>query len=170
MERVAIDDLENSVQPAAVMRHLTRPLDCQDLAINYYELDPGDSFAFAYHSHAVQEEIFVILSGTATWETEEGAVEVGPMEAIRVPPGEFQRGWNRGDERVTAIALGAPLDYGEQPKYADCPHCGRETEVRIARDDDADGDPNPVVTICEECGGEVGRWRRAADGENVRVR
>jgi uncharacterized cupin superfamily protein len=171
MEHVRIDEVDNSVQPAAVMRHLTRPLGCEDLAINYYELDPGDSFAFAYHQHEVQEEVFVVLAGTATWETEEGTVEVGPNEAIRVPPGEFQRGWNKTDEdgdgeRVRAIALGAPLEYGDQPKYADCDDCGEETRVEIER---ADDDDDAVVTICQECGSEVGRWVRGDDGENERV-
>lgn len=163
MERVDIDAVENSVQPAAVMRHLTDPLGCSDLAINYYELAPGDSFAFAFHEHAKQEEVFVVLSGTATWETEEGTTEVGPMEAVRFPAGELQRGWNCGDERVVALALGAPLEYGDSPKYDDCPHCGAEVEISIERPDDAE---DVVHTVCAECGGEVSRWRRGPDGEN----
>jgi hypothetical protein len=176
MEHVVIDEVDNSVQPAAVMRHLTKPLGCEDLAINYYELAPGDSFAFAYHSHSVQEEVFVVLEGTATWETEEGLVEVGPGEVIRFPPGEFQRGWNwtggksedeDGDgERIRALALGAPLDYGEQPKYAECPECGEDSPVTVERPDD---DDEAVVTTCDDCGSEVGRWVQGEDGENERV-
>lgn len=54
------------------MRHLTGPLGVTDLAINYYELKPGDSFAFASHDHETQEEVFYIQSGTATFETEDG--------------------------------------------------------------------------------------------------
>ncbi|WP_435065170.1 cupin domain-containing protein [Halobaculum sp. EA56] len=190
MDHVVVDDLDNSLQPAAVMRHLTDPLGCEDMAINYYELAPGDSFAFAYHNHEVQEEVFVVLSGTATWvvgpEPEDPddpvgsadpgdpdapdarrEVEVGPMEAIRVPPGQFQRGWNRGEERVTALALGAPLAYGEQLKRDECPACDRERPVSIERahDDDA-----ALVTVCGDCGAEVARWERGEDGENVRVR
>jgi uncharacterized cupin superfamily protein len=63
MEHVAIADVENSVQPAAVMRQLTEPLGATDVAVNYYELEPGDSFAFAYHSHEDQEELFYVQSG-----------------------------------------------------------------------------------------------------------
>lgn len=195
MEHVRIDDLDNAVQPAAVMRRLTDPLGCEDLAINYYELAPGDSFAFAFHSHEVQEEVFVVLSGTATWVVgpevdedgdacdpggsgdpdgsgdpgdphERRSVEVGPMEAVRIPPGQFQRGWNRGEERVTALALGAPLAYGEQPKLDDCPACGSEVDVSIERADDEAA----VVTVCAECGTEIGRWARGSDGENERAR
>ncbi|WP_284012422.1 cupin domain-containing protein [Halobaculum litoreum] len=183
MDHVVVDDLDNSLQPAAVMRHLTEPLGCTDLAINYYELAPGDSFAFAYHNHEVQAEVFVVLSGTATWVVgpepdeapfeEAGApdrrreVAVGPMEAIRIPPGQFQRGWNRGDERVTALALGAPLAYGEQLKRDDCPSCGEEVAVSIER---AGDDESELITECVDCGAEVARWRRGDDGENERVR
>jgi len=123
MEKVRIDDVDNSVQPAAVMRPLTEALDATDIAINYYELEPGDSFAFAYHNHELQEELFCIQSGTATFETESGPVTVAAGEIIRFDPGEFQRGWNRGDERVRALALGAPLEYGEQRTLRHCPDC-----------------------------------------------
>ncbi|MFC7071136.1 cupin domain-containing protein [Halobaculum lipolyticum] len=190
MDRVAVDDLDNSLQPAAVVRHLADPLGCEDLAINYYELAPGDSFAFAYHAHEVQEEVFVVLSGTATWvvgpeptdpddpigsgdpgaPSQRREVEVGPSEAIRIPPGQFQRGWNRaeaGGERVRALALGAPRAYGEQPKRDDCPDCDTEAPVSIRR---APDDESRLITVCADCGAEVARWRRGDDGENERVR
>jgi len=165
MERVRIDDVENDVQPAAVMRQLTEPLGLTDLAINYYELEPGDSFAFAYHSHAVQEEVFVVIEGTATFDTEDGSVEVGAGEAIRFDREEFQRGWNRGEERVVALALGAPLEYGEQVTLRDCPDCGEATDNRLERVD-VDGE-EVVVAYCEECGTETGRWYRGSMGGEV---
>ncbi|MCU4718107.1 cupin domain-containing protein [Halapricum hydrolyticum] len=162
MEKVRIDEVENSLQPAAVMRPLTDALGATDLAINYYELEPGDSFAFAYHSHEIQEEVFYVQEGTATFETEDGPVEVAGGEVVRFGPEEFQRGWNRSDERVRALALGAPLEYGTQPKLRYCPDCEEETDNRLARtDDDA-----AVVAYCERCGAETGRWYEGSmDGE-----
>jgi uncharacterized cupin superfamily protein len=154
MERVRLDDVENSVQPAAVMRPLTEPLGLTDLAVNYYELEPGDSFAFAYHNHELQEEVFVVRRGTATFETDDGPVEVAAGEAIRFDRGEFQRGWNRGDERVVALALGAPLEYGRQVKLRHCETCGERTEARL---EEAEGGA-AVVATCEACGEETGRW------------
>lgn len=163
MERVAIEDVENALQPAAVMRHLTEPLGLTDFAMNYYELERGDSFSFAYHQHEVQEEVFYVQSGTATFETEAGDVEVGPGEIVRFPPGEFQRGWNWGDEQVIALAFGAPLEYGEQMKLRDCPTCGKATDHRIERQSDADAPGGEVaVTICKDCGTETGEWTKGS--------
>lgn len=162
MEKAAVADLENSIQPAAVMRHLTEPLGLTDFAMNYYELEPGDSFAFAYHNHEVQEEVFYVISGTATFDTADGPVEVGPNEAIRFDREEFQRGWNRSDEPVVALALGAPLDYGVQVKLRYCDACGEETDTELERD----ADEEAVVAYCKECGAETGRWIRGSmDGE-----
>ena len=163
MEKVRIDEVENDVQPAAVMRKLTDPLGATDLAINYYELEPGDSFAYAYHRHEVQEELFWIQSGTATFDTEDGPVRVSAGEVIRIPPGEFHRGWNRGDERVVALALGAPLEYGEMVKLRDCPTCDEATHTELERKTDEDA-PGGEVTVarCSRCETETGRWTRGS--------
>jgi uncharacterized cupin superfamily protein len=154
METVTIDEVPRSVQPATVMRPLTEALGSTDLALNYYELEPGDSFAYAYHEHEVQEEVFYVQRGTATFETEDGDVEVAAGEVVRFPPGEFQRGWNRGDERVVALAMGAPLEYGEQVKLRECEACGERTDHDISRVEDGEA----VVATCGTCGERNGRW------------
>jgi len=162
METVRIEDVENSVQPAAVMRRLTDPLGTEHLAINYYELEPGDSFAFAYHSHESQEEVFYVIEGVATFETEASPVEVTAGELLRFGPGELQRGWNRGEATVRALALGAPLEYGTAPKLRDCPACGERTENELERATDEEA----VVALCTDCGAETGRWYRGSmEGE-----
>lgn len=169
MNRVRIDEIDNSIQPAAVMRHLTEPLGLTDFAINYYELEPGDSFAFAYHNHEIQEEVFYIAKGTATFETESGPVDVGAGELIRFDRREFQRGWNRGEDRVTALAFGAPLDYGEQIKLRYCSTCNSETDNRLERvseqttSGESSGESRAaVVAYCTECDTETGRWYRGS--------
>ena len=171
MKRVRVDDVENSLQPAAVMRPLTEALGLTDLAVNYYELEPGDSFAFAYHSHEVQEEAFYVISGTATFETDDGPVEVEKNEIVRFDREEFQRGLNRGDEPVRALALGAPLEYGEMPRLRYCPDCDTEADTEFDRvteagEDDKASSREAVIARCVECGAETGRWYRGSmDGE-----
>lgn len=154
MERVSLDDVDDLMGPADVKRRLGAALGMTDAAVNYYELAPGDSFGFGYHSHEDQEELFHVVEGTATFETATGDVEVGPGETIRFEPGESQLGTNRGDERVVALAVGAPKDAGELHMLRECPDCGGRTPNQIQLTDDREA----IVTVCLECGFETGRW------------
>ena len=160
MEKIALTELDNHPQAAAVMYRLTDVLGLADVAINYYELETGDSFAFAYHKHEIQEEIFYIEKGTVTFETENSQVQVDAGEMIRFGPGEYQRGWNYGDDRVIALALGAPLEYGQQVTLRYCQKCGERTDNRLERSTER-GEPIRVA-CCEVCGTETGRWYRGS--------
>ncbi len=162
MERVTISEVDNDLDSATVKRSLTGALDLSDVAINYYELAPGDSFAYGYHRHDHQEEVFVLLSGTATFETEAGEVTVAAGDAIRFPPGEFQRGWNDGQERVTALALGAPREDSPGDHalvLRDCEACGERTPQTFATVDDG----TARVTRCADCETLTGRWERTEE-------
>lgn len=159
MERVSIDDVDSYMGPADVKRPLTDALGATDIAVNYYELDPGDSFAFGRHRHEAQEEVFYVQQGTVTFRTgapedepSKTAVEAG--EAVRFAPGEWQRGVNEGEERVVALALGAPQETGETTITRECPDCEERTEATVEMTDDRDA----LVTVCVECGAETGRF------------
>lgn len=160
MEHVAIDDVDDWQGPADAKRPLGRALGASDVAVNYYELAPGESFAFGWHRHAGQEEVFYVLEGTASFdlgdprEAEPEVVEVPTGELVRFAPGEWQRGWNRGDERVRAIALGAPSDSGETEVLRECVVCDGYTPQSIERA--ADGED--LVSLCEDCGRATGRF------------
>ncbi|MFB6198090.1 MAG: cupin domain-containing protein, partial [Halobacteriaceae archaeon] len=112
MRTIAPEDLDDRMGPASVVRPLTDQLGLTNAAINYYELEPGDSFAFGYHAHEQQEEIFYIQRGRVTFRTQEGDVSVEAGELARFGPGEYQRGINEGEERVVALAIGAPKEAG----------------------------------------------------------
>jgi len=154
MERVSIDGPDRRMGPAADKRALSGPLGTTELAINYYELAPGDSFGFGYHRHPNQEEVFYVMEGTATFETEDGDVAVGAGEAVRFGPGEWQLGRNAGEERVVALALGAPKDTGETEMLRECADCGGRTENTIEMAEDRES----LVTRCTDCGAETGRF------------
>lgn len=154
MEKVDIESLDSWMGPADVKRPVGRALGMEDAAMNYYELEPGESFAFGYHRHADQEEVFYILDGEATFETEAGDVTVAAGDVIRFEPGEWQQGWNRGDDRVRALAIGAPEESGETTILRECEHCGERTEQRIEATEEGD----ELVTLCEECDGITGRF------------
>jgi len=123
-----------------------------EVALNYYELASGDSFAYGYHRHERQEELFVVQQGTVTFETESGdrAVEAG--EVVRFAPGEFQRGVNEGEERVVAFALGAPRDPGDTEIRRHCDDCGERTGHTVERADAG------TLARCLECESVTGRF------------
>ena len=154
MQKTRIEDIDSWMGPASVKRSLTKALGAEDVAMNYYELEPGESFAFGYHSHEDQEEVFYVVEGEATFETEDGDVTVGAGEAVRFGPGEWQQGWNRGEETVRALALGAPQDGGETTVLRECADCGERTEQEIRPTEDRDA----LLTVCLDCGAETGRF------------
>jgi mannose-6-phosphate isomerase-like protein (cupin superfamily) len=154
MEHTNVDDLDDRMGPADVKRPVSDALDATDVALNYYELAPGESLGFGYHRHHGQEEVFYVAQGTVTFETEDGEVAVTEDEFVRFEPGEWQLGTNEGDERVVAIAMGAPAEMGETEMLRECPDCGGRTENELELTDDRDA----ILTLCTECGAETGRF------------
>jgi len=167
MEAVRIDELDRIVSAASIKRSVGEALGVEGLAMNYYELDPGESLSFGYHAHADQEEIYYVQSGTVTFETESGEVVVEAGCVARSPPGEFKRGVNAGEERVVALALGIPKAMGETEIRRDCPSCGERTRQAIEVEGGADLPPSELQTTdadgvlvarCVDCGTETGRF------------
>lgn len=149
MEHVTIDDVDPSDFGNGVsVRKLSDPLAASDLAINHYRLDPGEGFSGGKHTHLDQEELFVVLSGTATFDTEEGAVEVDDGEAIRFAPGEYQTGYNDGDVAVEALALGAPANSTEVRVPVECRECGHDALAALPAEEG-------MAFECPECGTEA---------------
>lgn len=153
MEHTRLDDIDNWMSPAASKRSLSTALGADHLAVNHYELEPGDAFGFGYHRHADQEELFYVIQGEATFETEAGDVTIGSGEAIRFEPGEWQLGRNDGDDRVVALAIGAPSETGETDIRRACPDCEERTSVSIEPTDDR----SALLARCEQCGTELVR-------------
>ncbi|WP_331235562.1 hypothetical protein [Natronorarus salvus] len=96
MERVRIEAVEQPAtnSPADVVRPLSDALGTTDLAIDHFDLAPGDSIGYENHRHLEQEEVFDVQRGTVTFET--GAVEGATREVIRFAPGEFPAGAEPG--------------------------------------------------------------------------
>ncbi len=148
MEKVSIDELDNEPRVADVQKHATEPLGLSDMALNYYELAPGESFSGGMHTHMDQEEVFYVIDGTATFQTPEDDYEVGPDEVVRFGPGEYQEGRNESDDRVRALALGAPKGMGETRAKLPCAECGADYHV-------TEVDESGVTLTCPDCGNVV---------------
>jgi quercetin dioxygenase-like cupin family protein len=135
MEKVAIDEVDIELSPLgvhSVRRPVSQALGTTDFAMNYFELEPGESFSGGLHAHGDQEEVFYIQEGTATFAVgrEREEQEVGAGEVIRFEQGEFQMGKNDTGETVVGFALGAPKaghDFDEIESMIPCQECGGET-------------------------------------------
>ncbi|BCN30941.1 cupin domain-containing protein [Anaeromicropila herbilytica] len=57
------------------------------LTVTFYTLQPGKS-NYPYHQHIGNEEVFYIISGTATLKTPKGEVIVTEGDVISMPPNE----------------------------------------------------------------------------------
>ena len=57
------------------------------LSVNFYSLLPGKS-NYPYHQHTGNEEVFYIISGTASLTTPKGDIEVSAGDVIVMPPNE----------------------------------------------------------------------------------
>ncbi|WP_435320621.1 cupin domain-containing protein [Haloarchaeobius sp. TZWSO28] len=148
MEHVDIDDIESQFLGDSDLdrRGLSDPLGTSDLAINYYSLEPGESFSGGMHTHLDQEEVFYVIEGTATFETPDESVEVGPHEAIRFGRGEYQQGTNESDETVVGLALGAPKGSEDVRVPMACRECGESDSLQFIMGEDGE------QLRCPECG------------------
>jgi uncharacterized cupin superfamily protein len=153
MERCRLQDVPDRMGPATIKKPLTDALGARDVALNYYELAPGDSLAFGYHRHPDQEELFYVLAGAVTFETESGPVIAAAEEVIRFDPGEWQRGRNDGEDRARVLAIGAPRD-AETEMLRQCPSCGGRTEQTV----ETVADRSALRTRCLACDTETGRF------------
>ena len=145
-----------STDPSTELVRLGDALGTEHVAINRYRIAPGDGFPGGLHAHADQEEVFVVVTGEATFETPDGQVIVAAGEAVRFPPGEFQTGENRGDSDLVAFALGAPRESDDVRLPAACPDCDAE-EVRL------DTAGTRLTFRCPGCGGDALGFTTADD-------
>jgi len=69
-------------------------------------LPPGGSTQG--HHHVKTEEIYYILEGQATMQVGEETRDVGPGDAIAIPPGVYHMITNRGDSTLRFLCCCAP--------------------------------------------------------------
>lgn len=145
MHVAAAEDVEARRSDGGATRHpLTDALAATELAVNVYRVEPGKRLS-GLHAHVDQEELFLVVAGTLTFETLDGTVEVGTEEVARFGPGEFQSARNAAGRAVEVYALGAPRDGDGLRVPLQCQACGYGT-LRPEHDEDG---PRLVCPECE---------------------
>jgi mannose-6-phosphate isomerase-like protein (cupin superfamily) len=82
------------------------PLELENSGLSYLRVDPNFRVPFG-HNHNVQEEVYVILSGSARLKLDDEVLELKPMDAVRVHK-DTMRNFEGGPEGVEVLAIGAP--------------------------------------------------------------
>ncbi len=82
------------------------PLELENSGISYFRFAPNFRIPFG-HKHQQQEEIYVLVGGSARAKLGDEVVELKAWDAVRVSP-ETVRGFEAGPEGAEYIAFGAP--------------------------------------------------------------
>jgi quercetin dioxygenase-like cupin family protein len=80
-------------------------LECERSGMSYFRYQPNGRTPFG-HRHNEQEEIYVLLSGSARAKLDDELVELEPLDALRVP-GDVVRAFEAGPDGAEILAFGA---------------------------------------------------------------
>src|SRR3712207_5716054 len=92
--------------PQLEARFARVPLECENLGISYERLAPNFRTPFG-HKHNQQEEVYVVVSGSARVKIEDEIHELEQWDAIRVAK-DAMRNFEAGPDGVEIIVVGAP--------------------------------------------------------------
>lgn len=87
-------------------RFARKNLELEKSGLSLFRLDPGYRAPFG-HAHSEQEEIYVVLSGSARVAVGDEIVEAAQWDAVRIASGA-QHGMEAGPEGAEILAFGAP--------------------------------------------------------------
>src|SRR5947209_17750527 len=72
------------------LRMAKDPLECANAGISYLKLGPGFRAPFG-HTHKTQEEIYILISGSARVKLNDDVIELKPFTAVRIARSEERR-------------------------------------------------------------------------------
>jgi quercetin dioxygenase-like cupin family protein len=106
-----MQDVENmapkfGLAPGLESRFARSPLGLAASGVSYFKFAPGFRMPFGHH-HADQEEVYVIVRGSARIKIDDDVVELDRWDLVRVPP-KTMRALEGGPDGAEVIAFGAP--------------------------------------------------------------
>jgi mannose-6-phosphate isomerase-like protein (cupin superfamily) len=82
------------------------PLELENSGVSYQRLAPNFRLPFGHH-HKQQEEVYIVVSGSARVKLDDEIVELRQWDAVRVPR-ETVRGFEGGPGGAEFLVVGAP--------------------------------------------------------------
>jgi mannose-6-phosphate isomerase-like protein (cupin superfamily) len=106
--RADLDDVGPNFDgaPDLEFRMATDALELEQSGLSYQRVPPGHRFPYG-HTHATQEEVYVVVRGSGRMKLDDEVIDVGEWDAVRVPPGTW-RGYEAGSEGLEILVIGAP--------------------------------------------------------------
>ena len=92
--------------PGMESRFARKNLELEKSGLSYFKLAPDYAIPFG-HVHSEQEEVYVVLDGSARAKVGDEIVEMQQWDAIRVAPGAW-RSLAGGPDGAELMAFGAP--------------------------------------------------------------
>ncbi len=94
------------LSPQLETRMARVPLEMENAGVSYIRIAPGFRIPFG-HKHKNQEEVYVVVSGSARIKIEDEVRELKQWDAVRLHRDTI-RGFEAGEEGAELIAIGAP--------------------------------------------------------------
>jgi mannose-6-phosphate isomerase-like protein (cupin superfamily) len=79
--------------------------------VSLFRMQPGFRAPFGHH-HAVQEEVYVLVSGSGRLKVDDEILDLAPWDAVRVPAAAT-RALEAGPEGAEVLITGAPSTQGQ---------------------------------------------------------
>jgi mannose-6-phosphate isomerase-like protein (cupin superfamily) len=107
---VNLKHVENAAEkfgmpPGLEARFGRSSLGLEKCGVTLFKADAGYKIPWG-HRHREQEEVYLVLSGSATVQFEDGSVELGEWDAVRIPP-DVARSFEAGPNGAELLAFGA---------------------------------------------------------------
>jgi mannose-6-phosphate isomerase-like protein (cupin superfamily) len=94
------------LSPDLEFRMARVPLEMENAGVSYLRIGPGFRMPFG-HKHKQQEEVYVLVNGSAKIKIEDDVHELKQWDAVRLHR-DTMRGFEGGPEGAEFIAIGAP--------------------------------------------------------------
>jgi mannose-6-phosphate isomerase-like protein (cupin superfamily) len=92
--------------PHLQSRFARKALGLENAGVSHFTIAPEYRVPFGHH-HSDQEEVYVVVAGSARMKLGDEVVELATWDAVRVPP-DVTRGMEGGPEGAEILAFGAP--------------------------------------------------------------
>ena len=104
------EDVENQSPKFGIdemeFRSARVPLEMENAGLSFLRLDPNYRVPFGHH-HNRQEEVYILVGGSAKLKLDDEILDLGPWDAVRIHK-DTMRNFEAGPDGAEVIAFGAP--------------------------------------------------------------